>query len=385
MSLYLDLQRLCNSRNSNALALNDRHLVVKIGTQRVVMFRQYADKYIKVFDEIDISTGYLFPRFNVEKIWSLAFGDYQRASFDLALFPGLYESSLSGEMDAAIEYDLEYYSDHEYSLPSEIDVSDFWQCFDYSIGGEALSENWLENFQEWLQSELHGMSTDCCEPGKTRVIKALGMVADCLKFEEIQSPKYYNFTTDRLFVETHAKSFQALLDVAHTSPSFSRLVHRRHSSRDGFISHYANDSEDWPREVDDCDHNHLSTLFLWSLEYLGLDVDQSSFEWSYEGASEALSSCEWIETEPSEFFASAIADSLEQDIDLSETIEESLSDEIREYLIKAEERGENIGSLVKQALGKLEEESREKHAHLMRYLEGEENERPCDKTLPLPI
>jgi len=59
-------------------------------------------------------------------------------------------------------------------------------------------------------------------------------------FESMQSPKFYNFETDRIFVTLAA-------------------TEERHTSRSGFISFYTSDWRQWG-EVETWDHNQLQTM-----------------------------------------------------------------------------------------------------------------------------
>jgi polyhydroxyalkanoate synthesis regulator phasin len=87
---------------------------------------------------------------------------------------------------------------------------------------------------------------------------------DCLKdetsiksmeFEEMVSPREYNFMTDRIFV-TISRSDLAMMLKKVRGECLDETIHRLYSSRDGFISSYPNHISRWPR-VEEWDHNHV--------------------------------------------------------------------------------------------------------------------------------
>ena len=78
------------------------------------------------------------------------------------------------------------------------------------------------------------------------------------RFESMDSPKFYNFETDRLFIELPLEETRRIL--RETSPASLDLVAgERHTSRSGFISFYSPDWRTWG-DVTSWDHNQLQTL-----------------------------------------------------------------------------------------------------------------------------
>lgn len=78
------------------------------------------------------------------------------------------------------------------------------------------------------------------------------------RFESMDSPKFYNFETDRLFIELPLEETRRIL--RETSPASLDLVAgERHTSRSGFISFYSPDWRTWG-DVTTWDHNQLQTL-----------------------------------------------------------------------------------------------------------------------------
>ncbi len=78
------------------------------------------------------------------------------------------------------------------------------------------------------------------------------------RFESMDSPKFYNFETDRLFVELPLEEAQRLMRETSTD-SLDQVAGERHTSRSGFISFYSPDWRSWG-DVGRWDHNQLQTL-----------------------------------------------------------------------------------------------------------------------------
>ncbi len=83
-----------------------------------------------------------------------------------------------------------------------------------------------------------------------------------LTFEEMTSPRFYNYETDRIFCRMPARSAQWLLAYSKRVDGHARLsslIEERHSSRSGFVSFYSADSDDWcAKPLAQWDHNELS-------------------------------------------------------------------------------------------------------------------------------
>lgn len=77
-------------------------------------------------------------------------------------------------------------------------------------------------------------------------------------FESMTSPEYYNFETDRVFVNL-SRGDLARMWKGVDRDRFAGACERRFTSRSGFISHYSPDWRQWGR-LSTWDHNQLGTL-----------------------------------------------------------------------------------------------------------------------------
>jgi len=79
-----------------------------------------------------------------------------------------------------------------------------------------------------------------------------------LTFESMQSPREYNFTTDRIFVELSADEAKRIL-AATDREALDTVAADMFTSRSGFISSYSPDVDDWGG-IEAWDHNQLGAL-----------------------------------------------------------------------------------------------------------------------------
>lgn len=96
-----------------------------------------------------------------------------------------------------------------------------------------------------------------------------------LVFEEMISPRFYNFETDRIFVSISRQDFDRMM-LAVGGESLDRKAREMFTSRSGFCSFYPNDTAKWP-PVDDWDHNHVGAVLAAYADLIA-SGDWSAFE-----------------------------------------------------------------------------------------------------------
>ena len=79
-----------------------------------------------------------------------------------------------------------------------------------------------------------------------------------LKFTEMQSPREYNFTTDRIFCDISLEDVQRLWNETNT-PALRTLARDKFTSRSGFSSFYDPDIDTWG-PLEGWDLNQVGTL-----------------------------------------------------------------------------------------------------------------------------
>lgn len=99
-----------------------------------------------------------------------------------------------------------------------------------------------------------------------------------LEFDKMRSPREYNFTTDRIFVNIprdEAYRIRGLTDEKLLRETAREMF----TSRDGFMSFYSPDIDRWG-EVEDWDHNQLGCLLTAyaNQEWVGMPGEDNGFD-----------------------------------------------------------------------------------------------------------
>lgn len=80
-----------------------------------------------------------------------------------------------------------------------------------------------------------------------------------IEFESLESPREYNFATDRIFVQIGRQEITRIALATRLSALDARIIDK-FTSRSGFASFYPNRLKDWPESLADWDHNQIGTL-----------------------------------------------------------------------------------------------------------------------------
>lgn len=154
----------------------------------------------------------------------------------LPFFPGFYESELSALIDWEEENEMENTGKTwEEMLPR----------LNYAAAHDSLARGWAKRFS--------------AETGLA------------MEFESLDSPREYNFTTDRVFVVLAPEALEKLESLRGT-PELAEVLKEMFTSYSGFHSFYSPDPEDakWQVPVAEMDHNQLSAyLAAWVLRESG--------------------------------------------------------------------------------------------------------------------
>ena len=83
-----------------------------------------------------------------------------------------------------------------------------------------------------------------------------------IEWEEMTSPKEYNFETDRIFGKITGAKLKELLKACDKA-ELDAIIHDRFTSRSGFMSFYPNSLAEWTKKpISAWDHNQLGTVLL---------------------------------------------------------------------------------------------------------------------------
>lgn len=123
---------------------------------------------------------------------------------NIDIFPGFYCTILEG--DDAIELVSEYEGSPMTFKPEVFP--------DYM---KAVSERYVKRLASEVKESMGHMIRD-------------------LKLEEVRSPKYYNFETDRLSIRLKVNKWNVLRELVKNKEDFNQYLREHYTSRSGFIS-----------------------------------------------------------------------------------------------------------------------------------------------------
>lgn len=138
--------------------------------------------------------------------------------------------------------------------------------FYHSLHDDAIMEPLQRDFQE--NETLLYKAIDCVDWGEVRKEYAqeyaqnfaseFGLLT--LRFESLQSPREYNFATDRIFCRIDCAEVKRILSKTDTE-LFEKKAREMFTSRSGFISFYDPDINQWG-DVETWDHNKVYCLLF---------------------------------------------------------------------------------------------------------------------------
>lgn len=196
-------------------------------------------------------------------------------------FSGFYESLWSdlvdseessfAENEAEKQESAEYYPETFQPEHLRLDAGEIVELTmshcDYRAAYQSIARDYVDSFIDWAEERLGD------------AIPGFGLVAE---FEEMTSPREYNFATDRLFALIPYSCLAELfrLSEANGHGALAHIIRERFTSYDGFHSHYRNDVESWlEKPLDEWDHNELQTLLLAALALAEPDSAGERLDW----------------------------------------------------------------------------------------------------------
>ena len=166
-------------------------------------------------------------------------------------FDGFYESYISDDIDHQIGQQIEWDSDI-YDL-NEDEQQILWNNYldiNRSYFYNQIAEDYTNFYIDELNERLEGFT-----------LKAT--------YKCFESPREYNFETDRIFIEieeNHAIDFIEYI-IKNYKKELEKKIQDRFTSRSGFWSHYKNRLDLWTKDFKEWDCNMIGTCFeLFDLE-----------------------------------------------------------------------------------------------------------------------
>lgn len=175
-------------------------------------------------------------------------------------FSGFYSSNWSYWIEQAEEYAKEWLIEH------------------YGVDKEFVM-NELDSTPEWRQECKEKIAQWYAETYYQLVSEYTNIDIELLE-THIQSPKAYNYATDKIFATIRTKlsgeqiNHRLWLLIEENYKELKEIIHDNHTSRDGFISFMSNDIDEWKELIgDDSIHPYIDYL-LFYITYIKALKDQ---------------------------------------------------------------------------------------------------------------
>lgn len=165
-------------------------------------------------------------------------------NIELPFFPGLYESDLYNSDTSywAIKEELDYYTtdcveEHpEYANLTEDDLD-----FDFDGYAKEVVAGFVEGWKEHAPE-----------------------IVESVEYTDMVSPKYYNFSTDRIFADVELREDWVEVMRAFIKENYEWLkdrIKKDWTSYDGFCSFMENDIRKWDKMLfEEKDERYISTM-----------------------------------------------------------------------------------------------------------------------------
>ncbi len=170
----------------------------------------------------------------------------------LPVFPGFYNTIFEPDEENEIE-DVNNYRESKGLKTVDFDKFNF----DYKEYNENVSK-------------------ECVNAIDSQIADLLGDVS--IKFQELRSPKKYNFANDAIDVEITftQDSYNKVIDILESeNEAFEAYIEERYTSYDGFMSSYSNNSNEWLNDLKtetDIEHKIGAALEFILVELEGYDI-----------------------------------------------------------------------------------------------------------------
>lgn len=190
-------------------------------------------------------------------------------------FSGFYESIHDAELDRALEGLTQDSNGDQLEWQTaagdiERPVDDLWKHVNWGVAHNAYARLYTEQFNAYFAS-------------------AVGIELR-LKFDELNSPREYNFATDRIFCELSKQVVRELWRKVDRS-KLDDLIRATFTSYDGFISYYDNSLDAWLNKEHSSKHRmsgHVGDVTKWDHNQVGTLLRCVFYQCEEEGDEYAL-------------------------------------------------------------------------------------------------
>lgn len=174
-------------------------------------------------------------------------------TFYIPIFQGFYESIHSWQLDSIEEMEIE-------NIAEDSGVEDY----DYDNFTDDYDVDYREMYVEYAKSFADNFKDEFAER-----LKASTWIL-IWNYWELYSPQFYNYETDKIFVNCDV-DIDKLKEYVNTN-EFSDYILEHNRSRDGFFSYMETNIEDYIDLIDsDCPSNIITQVVEFFIEQEGDD------------------------------------------------------------------------------------------------------------------
>lgn len=192
-------------------------------------------------------------------------------------FSGFYETSHNAAFDDWLEYESEVLRDDHGATDADIEklAEKFWDCVDWKAAHVAYAKGYCEALCSMVADESREYLLD--DQGQRYLSAGLALSID---FEELKSPRFYNYETDRIYGRVPVDQLEAMRR-AIPAETWAAYVKDECTSYDGFISFYSNDASAWPDDLREWGEAGLGLLMSCYLIHIlgGADKAREALSW----------------------------------------------------------------------------------------------------------
>ena len=134
---------------------------------------------------------------------------------------------------------------------------------------ENATDNAIEYHNETNGTELNydnfdfdfvSIQNEICKDAVSKIEEKLNEIGiNCtINFENLVSPRGYNFSNDSINIEINFKKFSQVIEILDQNYDlFTQYIKERYTSCSGFISSYSNYSSDWMEDLRENSENEV--------------------------------------------------------------------------------------------------------------------------------
>jgi len=171
-------------------------------------------------------------------------------NWDTRIFAGFYDSIL-------------YNSDMLYNLTTESENLTDKEYYDFYD-----DEQGVYTFEKYQQA----VAKACVKALFSNIVQGSNDIIKDMQFVALQSPRFYNFETDKLEMEITVDWDKLLIWTQENCGAFNEYLHENFTTRDGFTSFVPNNYNDFMHDLHD-DFERLSQVVIEFYILQNLDTD----------------------------------------------------------------------------------------------------------------